>query len=125
MKMTEYIKCPTCDGLGEYHDETMELGKEKLIECETCKGRQEVVLKMVKIKRLIPKGKVDHVEALRFLLEKAEKGEFDNFVFATKSHDGEIATSWSNTDLQQRNELISHLQMDLIIGTVEQYFEEN
>ena len=40
--MVEYIKCPKCDGEGEYHDETMDLGKEKLVTCNICKGQQEI-----------------------------------------------------------------------------------
>lgn len=40
--MAKYIKCPKCDGMGEYHDETMDLGKEKLVKCDECKGQQEI-----------------------------------------------------------------------------------
>jgi len=40
--MPKYIKCSKCDGMGEYHDETMDLGKEKLVKCDECKGKQEI-----------------------------------------------------------------------------------
>lgn len=41
--MTEYIECPKCEGMGEYRDETMDSGKEKLIECDLCEGQQEIL----------------------------------------------------------------------------------
>lgn len=38
-----YIKCPKCQGMGEYHDEiNYPLGQEKLVQCDMCKGQQEI-----------------------------------------------------------------------------------
>jgi hypothetical protein len=81
-------------------------------------------MNLAKIVRLLPKDKADTIAALEMLMEKAHNCEFDNFIFAAKTKDGEIATSWANADLGERNELISHIQMDLVLGTVEHYFEE-
>jgi hypothetical protein len=81
---------------------------------------------LAKIKRLVPKGKADHIEHLKMLLERAENGEFDNFIFAAKlKTDGEIATSWVNADMGLRQELIAHQQIDVMCGVIEtNYFEE-
>lgn len=79
---------------------------------------------MSKVVRFIPKDKSDHIQALELLLDKAKKGEFDNFIFACKLPDGEVATSWSNADLGLRAELLAHSHMDLIAGMVELNFTE-
>lgn len=80
---------------------------------------------MSKVVRFVPKDKADYVEALEMLLEKAKNGEFDNFIFACKLPNGEVATSWSNADFGLRAELISHNHMDLIAGMVEvNYIDE-
>lgn len=79
---------------------------------------------MSKVIRFIHKDKDDHIQALEMLLDMAKKGEFDNFIFACKLPNGEVATSWSNADFGLRAELISHNHMDLIAGMVEvNYFE--
>jgi hypothetical protein len=59
------------------------------------------------------------VEALENLLEMAKKGEITNFIFASKCSDGNIATSWSNADVGERNELVAHLQIDVMYAVVE------
>jgi len=41
------------------------------------------------------------------------------FVFAAKCPDGNIATSWANVDVGERNELVSHLQVDVMYAVVE------
>lgn len=74
---------------------------------------------MSKVIRFIPKDKSDYVANLEMLLDKAKNGEFDNFIFACKCQNGEVATSWSNADFGLRAELISHNHMDLIAAMVE------
>ena len=61
----------------------------------------------------------DVVEALETLLERARDGEFTGFVFAAKCPDGNIATSWANVDVGERNELTAHLQIDVMYAVVE------
>lgn len=80
---------------------------------------------MSKVVRLIPKGKLDYVSTLELLLEMAKMGEFDNFIFACKLTNGEVATSWSNADFGLRAELISHNHVDLIAGMVETNYIED
>lgn len=77
---------------------------------------------MSKVVRFIPKDKSDYIAAIEMLLEKAKAGEFDNFIFACKLQNGEVATSWSNADFGLRAELISHNHMDLIAGMVEENY---
>lgn len=73
---------------------------------------------MAKIIRLkTPQDNV--VEALETLLERARGGEVLGFVFAAKCPDGNIATSWANVDVGGRNELTSHLQIDVMYAVVE------
>lgn len=80
---------------------------------------------MSKVVRFIPKDKNDYVSALEMLLGMAKKGEFDNFIFACKLPNGEVATSWSNADFGLRAELISHNHVDLIAGMVEANYIED
>jgi hypothetical protein len=61
----------------------------------------------------------DVVETLEYLLEQARRGHMTGFVFAAKCPDGNIATSWANVDVGERNELVSHLQVDVMYAVVE------
>ena len=73
---------------------------------------------MSKIVRLkTPQNNV--IEALETILEMAKQGEALNFVFAAKCPDGNVATSWCNADVGTRNELVAHLQMDIMMAVVE------
>lgn len=72
---------------------------------------------MAKIVRF--KTKQDSVvEALEELLERANNGEIGEFVFAAQCPDGCIATSWSRADVGKRNELVSHLQIDIMYSVM-------
>lgn len=59
------------------------------------------------------------VETLEDLLERAKSGEITSFVFAAKTPSGEVATSWANADVGTRNELTSHLQLDVVYAVME------
>jgi hypothetical protein len=73
---------------------------------------------MAKVIRLkTPQDNV--VENLERILEMAKKGEITGFVLAAKCPNGEVATSWANTDVGERNELVSHLQIDVMYAVVE------
>lgn len=59
------------------------------------------------------------IRALTDLLERAERGEMTGFVFAANLPDGNIATSWANVDVGDRQVLIGHMQVDLNQAIVE------
>lgn len=54
------------------------------------------------------------VRRLEELVEIAKAGELKNFVLAGHSDDGTVLTGWSNAGINQRQELLSHLQIDVI-----------
>lgn len=59
------------------------------------------------------------VKSLEYLLERAKQGEMTGFVFAATMPDGNVATSWANSDVGDRQYLISHLQTDINFAIVE------
>ncbi|MGD9678426.1 MAG: hypothetical protein AB7V16_08795 [Vulcanibacillus sp.] len=59
------------------------------------------------------------IETLERILELARNGEIENFILAAKLPNGEVATSWSNADVGTRNELVSHLQLDVVYAVIE------
>lgn len=63
-------------------------------------------------------SKDDLIESLKYVLAKAEAGEIISFVLAAKCSDGNIATSWSKVDLGERNELVAHLQTDIMFDVM-------
>lgn len=71
---------------------------------------------MAKIVRFKSKSEASNeglVELLKEITQKAEAGELVNFIFAAKLTDGNIATSWSNCDVGEHQELIAHSQVDI------------
>lgn len=74
---------------------------------------------MAKIIRFKPTVQDNLIDSLENLLERAKNGEFTSYVFASHCPDGNIATGWSNADVGQRNELCSHLQVDIMFSVVE------
>jgi hypothetical protein len=54
------------------------------------------------------------VRRLEELVEIAKAGELKSFVLAGHSDDGTVLTGWANAGINQRQELISHLQIDVI-----------
>ena len=56
----------------------------------------------------------DLVEALEYILERAREGEIRSFAFAAKCTDGNIATSYGNADVGTKNELLGHIQADIM-----------
>lgn len=77
--------------------------------------RSDLVAKIVRFKT--PQDNM--IEALEGLLERAKNGDFNAFVFSAQCTDGDIATAWSNTDVGKRNELTSHLQVDVMYSVME------
>lgn len=73
---------------------------------------------MAKIVRL-PMPTNSMVDALEYLLEQAKKGEITGFVFAAHCSDGNIASSWANVDVGDRQTLVSHLQVDVMYAVVD------
>lgn len=59
------------------------------------------------------------VEALEDILKMAKRGELTNYILAAKRSDGEVITSWANADVVERNELVSHLQIDVVYSVIE------
>lgn len=59
------------------------------------------------------------IRALKDLLERAERGEMTGFVFAANLPDGNIATSWTNVDVGERQYLLAHMQVDINQAIVE------
>lgn len=73
---------------------------------------------MTKIINLFESKNDDIVTQIEVILERAKNGEFENFLFAGQMTDSKIGTAWANCDLPKRQELISHLQIDVITGVV-------
>lgn len=59
------------------------------------------------------------IAALKDLLSRAERGEMTGFVFAANLPDGNVATSWANADVGNRQYLISHMQSDITMAIIE------
>lgn len=74
-------------------------------------------IKLAKIINLFTDKQMDIVEQLEYILEKAKEGEFKDFVFAANCG-GEVKTAWKCIDLPKRQELLSHLQIDIINSLV-------
>lgn len=73
---------------------------------------------MSKIIKLFKADGDDVVEKIEEILTKAKNGEFKNFLFASEMMDGTVGTAWACCDLPKRQELISHLQIDVITGII-------
>lgn len=59
------------------------------------------------------------IETLEELLARAKAGEFHQFIFAAQLDGAEIATTWCNSTVSKRQELLSHLQCDVMYAIVE------
>lgn len=59
------------------------------------------------------------IKALRDLLERAERGEMTGFILAANLPDGNVATSWANCDVGERQYLLSHMQADIMMAIIE------
>lgn len=73
---------------------------------------------MAKIIRL-KTGQDNLVEALTDILEMAKSGELSNFVFAGKCPNGEVVSAWAKADFGERNELMGHIQADIMYAMIE------
>lgn len=59
-------------------------------------------------------SKEELLKVLRDLIKDVEAGKLDYFTIAARLKDGVIATGWANCNIVQRQELISHLQVDVM-----------
>ena len=59
------------------------------------------------------------VKCLEYLLERAKRGEMTGLVFAANLPDGNIATSWTNVDVGERQYLLAHMQSDITMAIIE------
>lgn len=64
------------------------------------------------------------VQALEEVLALAKDGKLKSVVIAGHHNEGGIVTSWANAEPGQRQELIGHLQIDVIMGVVELHMEK-
>lgn len=75
-----------------------------------------------KIVELFPdqqdQSKENMLRVLRDMIADVEAGKVENFAIAAKLSDGTIGTGWANCDIGQRQELVSHLQVDIFYKIV-------
>jgi hypothetical protein len=60
----------------------------------------------------------DVVELLETILQQTKNGEIEGFVIAAQMKNGEIASGWAGLDIGARQNLVSHLQIDLMYHVV-------
>lgn len=56
------------------------------------------------------------------VLEMARKGEMDNVILAFKQKDGNVATGYFGLDAAERQNLISHQQMDVVKNMIDENY---
>jgi hypothetical protein len=59
------------------------------------------------------------IETLEYVLEQAKSGNITCFALAAKCADGNIATSYANADVGVKQELASHIQVDIMYQVME------
>lgn len=65
------------------------------------------------------------VKRLEELVEMAKKGEITSFMVGCHAKNGDVLTGWGvGLNFGQRNELISHMQMDLVHSMIHANFIE-
>lgn len=57
--------------------------------------------------------KDDMLKALRGIIDDVENDKIERFMFAAKRPGGEVVTGWAGCDILQRQELTTHLQVDI------------
>lgn len=62
------------------------------------------------------------VTVLVDLLEMAKSGELKSILFAGKVEDGNIVSGWSNATPGHRQELIGHIQIDVMVAVMERNY---
>ena len=77
---------------------------------------------MAKIIKLFKTKEDNIIERLEEILDMAKKGEFKNFVFAAEMASKEVCTAWASCDLAKRQELLSHQQIDIMMGVIVENF---
>lgn len=74
--------------------------------------------------KVIPLYRNDTVEILEDLLDLARNGELVNFIVAGKLKDGNIITGNANVNVIEQHTLISYLNVDVIMKTVQANYED-
>lgn len=64
------------------------------------------------------KSKPDLLRVLKGLIDDVEAGKLEYLTIAARLNDGTVATGWAGCNLVQRQELISHLQVDVTYAIV-------
>lgn len=59
-------------------------------------------------------SKDDMLKILHDMIKDVEADKMDYFTIAARLKEGTVATGWAGCDLVQRQELISHLQIDIM-----------
>jgi hypothetical protein len=59
------------------------------------------------------------IETLEFILGEAKNGNIQSFAFAAKLTDGTIGTSYFNADVGTKQELLGHIQVDIMYQVME------
>jgi len=62
------------------------------------------------------------VTVLCDLLEMAKTGELKSVMFAGKCDDNNIVSGWSNATPGHRQELIGHMQVDVMVAVMERNY---
>lgn len=75
-----------------------------------------------KVVQLFPSKEEASKEELLKLLDQlrgmVEKGELTYFTAGGKLSDGTVATGWAGCNIVQRQEILSHMQIDIVCGCV-------
>lgn len=64
---------------------------------------------------------INHIEGM---LEMAKAGEFTSFAAMAKLTDGNIATGYCNLDVGGKQEMVSHMQVDIMYQVMLANLEE-
>lgn len=73
---------------------------------------------MARIVKLFKTEQDNVVKTLEDILAKAKNGEIKSFVIASEMQDGAIGTAWVSCDLPKRQNLLAHMQVDIIAGVI-------
>jgi hypothetical protein len=63
-------------------------------------------------------SKEDMLNRLDEIRKDIENGEITNLMIAGRMADGNVLTGWANCDLIERQNLIGHVQIDIMWGVV-------
>ena len=76
---------------------------------------------MAKVTHLFDNGPMEQdevVKNLETIIDEIKAGRVIRYVIAIEKADGTIETGWTNAGLTQKQNLVSHLQIDIIYDVV-------